>query len=204
MDPQQPPPPRNEPEGAPPPQGNWNQAPPQQQQGNWQQAPQQPGWAPPPQQQQGWGQAGYYAPPARPMGVTLTGIFYIIVGVLLGLAGLLLLLGGSLLGGADIPELPGFGGVLGGMLLVGGIILIIVAALFLASGIGSLQGKSWARILGIVLGVIGAVFGVLGILGGMGAGMEAGSLVWNIAFTALYALAAWALYQAGPYFAYRR
>jgi len=204
MDPQQPPPPRNEPEGAPPPQGTWNQAPPQQQQGNWQQSPQQPGWAPPPQQQQGWGQTGYSAAPARPMGVTLAAIFYIIVGVLLLLGGLLALLGGGMLGGLDLEGMPGLGGVLGGALFVIGLIIIVVAILFLASGIGSLQGKNWARVLGIVLGVIGAVLGVLGILGGMGGGVDASGLIWNVVFTALYALAAWALYQAAPYFAYRR
>jgi hypothetical protein len=205
MDPQQPQQPQGRPE-PPPQQGGWNQAPPQQQSG-WAPPPQQQsGWAPPPQQGGGWGQGGYYPAPPRPMGVTLTGIFYIIVGLLVGLAGLLLLLGGGLLGGAagELEDFAGLGGMLGGMLVVGGILFVFVALLFLASGIGVFQGRNWARVLGIVLGVIFAVLGVLGILGSLGAGMDAGAMVWNVLFTALYALAAWALYKAAPYFAHRR
>ncbi|CAN5736417.1 hypothetical protein BH24CHL6_BH24CHL6_13810 [soil metagenome] len=194
MDPQQPQQPQSRPE-QPPQQGSWNQAPP----------PQQPGWAPPPQQQAaGWGQGSYGAPrPARPVAVTLTGIFYIIVGVLAGLAGLIATVLGGAIGGLDLEEFGQFGGFFGGAIVVVGVIILVVAVLFLASGIGILAGKNWARVLGIVLGVIFAVFGLLGILGSMGAGMDAGTMVWNVLFTVLYALAAWVLIKAGPYFAYR-
>ena len=48
---------------------------------------QQPQWTPPPQQPTGWGGPSYGAPPPRPTGVTLAGIFLIVMGVLYALGG---------------------------------------------------------------------------------------------------------------------
>lgn len=202
MDPQQPPPPRDEPEGAPSPQGNWNQAPPQQQQGNWQQSPQQPGWAPPPQQQQGWGQSGYSAPPPRPTGVTLASIFLIIMGVLWALGGAACSIGGGAIGGMDFQQFEGLGGAIGGALLVAGIIGIVIGIAQILAGAGALSGKGWARVTGIIVAAVAAVLLILGGLSGLGE--DAASGVVTLVIGVLYALAAWAFIQAGPYFAYRR
>jgi hypothetical protein len=187
MDQQQPP---SQPPSQQPPQPQWQQ-------------PSQPQWSPPPQQPMGWGGApGYAAPPPRPLGVTFAAIFLIIVGVLALLIGVLALAGGALLGGA-LQDVQG-GGLLAGFAAFFGILIILWAVLHLVGGIGSLQGKGWGRWTGIVVSVIALVFGVLGLISLLGARMDAGNLIFQIVWVALYALAAWALIQSGPYFAWRR
>ena len=172
----------------------------------------QPQWSPPPQQPMGWGGPGYGGPPARPGGVTFAAIFLIVMGVIVTLLSLLAFIGGAALGGLG----QGFG-VFGGIVAVLGVILLVVGVLHIASGIGSLQGKGWARWTGVVIAIIMAILLVLGAItsltappttGVPGAPETAGanimSVIINVILAVLYALAAWALIKATAYFAWRR
>ena len=162
---------------------------------------QQPQWTPPPQQPTGWGGPGYGGPPPRPMGVTLAGIFLIVIGVLMLLVAVLAFAGGALLanalGGAE------GGGIFAGIAAFFGILVLVWGILHLVGGIGALQGKGWGRWTGIVVAVITVIFGVLGLLGSMGQ-TDAGGLIYQIVIIVLYVGTAWALIQASSYFAARR
>lgn len=161
-----------------------------------------PQWAPPPQQPAGWGTTDV-APPARPGMVTYAGIFLIVMGVIALLVALLAFAGGALFAGAFQGADGGlFAGIFGFL----GVIILVWAIVHLLAGYGSLTGKNWGRITGIVISVIAVVIGVLGLIGVLtaGAGVDATSLIFQIVFIALYALAAWGLIQAGAFFAYRR
>jgi len=165
------------------------------------QPPPQPQWSPPPPPQAGWGMGGQM-PPQRPMGVTLGSIYLIVMGVLFSLGGAACAIGGGAIGGLDIPELPGVGGAIGGALLVGGIIVLVLGILQIAAGAGALGGKGWGRLLGIILA---ALFGLGALFSGVTAvSVDAGSAVVPLVIGALYALTAFVLIQAGPYFAFRR
>jgi len=181
-----------------PPQAQWAPPPPQGQQP-------QPQWSPPPQQPaQGWGAPGYAPPPPRPMAVTVTGIFFVIWGVLVSLFGVLFLIGGQVLSGTD-TEFPGFGNIGGAVTLIGAFVLVL-GILWLASGIGVFMSKQWARIIGIIMGVIGVIIFGIATVSGFTSRTEAdgGSIVISLIVAALSALAVWALATAGPYFAFRR
>lgn len=162
-----------------------------------------PQWSPPPQQQAGWAPSGYATAPSRPGGVTFAGIFLIVMGVIGLLAAALLFMGTAILGGAA-GDLGEFGGVFAGFAAFAAILSLVWGLANLLGGIGSLQGKSWGRATGIVIAVIAVIFGVIGLLGSLGAGIDASSLVINLVVVAAYVATAWALIQAGAYFAYRR
>lgn len=166
--------------------------------------PQQPQWSPPPQQPAGWGGPAYGGPPPRPTGVTLTGIFFIVLGVLMVLVALLAFAGGamfaSMVGGAM------GGGLFAGLFAFLGVLVLVWAILHLVAGIGTIQGKGWGRWTGIVVAIMAVIFGVLGLVGLVGAstGLDAGSLIFQIAWIVLYGLAAWVLMKASAYFSFRR
>ncbi|MCA1613615.1 MAG: hypothetical protein LC800_05545 [Acidobacteria bacterium] len=87
--------------------------------------------------------------------ITILGWLYIIFGALGIMMGLLILLGAGIAGAAAGAE-----GEAGAGLLAGGIGFVIAAVVALISlpnilaGWGLLKGKSWSRILAIVLGAI--------------------------------------------------
>jgi uncharacterized membrane protein (DUF2068 family) len=170
------------------------------------QQPQQPQWSPPPQQPApGWGAPGYAAPPSRPMGVTVTGIFFVIWGVLVTLFGVLFLAIGQA-GDAFEQLVPEAGGAFAGVVTVLAIFLLALGILWLASGVGIFLSKQWARIIGIIMGVLGVIIGGLVLLGSLSpeAQSDAGGIVIFGIVTVLSAVAVWSLVKAGPYFAYRR
>ncbi len=195
MDQQQPP-------SAPPPA---SPPPPQMPPPPAQMPPQQPQWTPPPQQPAGWGGPGYGTAPVRPTGVTLAAIFLIIMGVLYGLLG-----GCTTIGGAGLSQLgagtenSGIFGAAGGILAGLGVFILIIGILQIAAGAGSLSGRGWARWTGIVISVILAVLLLLGGVSTMTQqnGMTGG--IGSIVVGVLYALTAYALIAAGPFFAARR
>lgn len=168
-----------------------------------QQTPPPPQWSPPPQAQApaGWGQQGYMAPPARPGGVTFAGVFMIILGILSLIFAAFAFLGTAVVGGAGLGQA---GGVFAGIIGFFAIILLIWGLANIIGGAGALQGKSWGRVTGIVVSVIAVVLGALGLLGSLSGGVDASSLIINLVILVGYAYAAWALYQAGSYFAFRR
>ena len=102
------------------------------------------------------------------MGATVISIISGIEGVLLLLVGLVLVLGLGLFGaGAAGAGAPAFGAVLAGVGIVFGVIVLVVAALYLAIAYGVWTRKGWAWMLGMVLSIIALVFAVLGLGGGI-------------------------------------
>ncbi|MGA8765901.1 MAG: hypothetical protein WB559_02685 [Candidatus Acidiferrales bacterium] len=98
----------------------------------------------------------------RPTGVTILAVLAFIGTGLLTLAALAVLLGGAIVANmAARPQfamLAGIGGAVVGVMLLG------VAVLYVALGIGLWKLLNWARILLIVLCGLGVVFNALGLL----------------------------------------
>lgn len=163
----------------------------------------QPQWTPPPQQPMGWGGPGYGTAPQRPGGVTFAAIFLIVMGVFTTLAAIVLFIGGAAFSGV-------FGNAFAGLIVVIGIVVLVVAILHFAAGIGSLQGKGWARWTGAILAIVFAILLILSGISGFTARPTADNpnpivgAVISIVIAVLYALAAWALIKASAYFAARR
>jgi len=126
------------------------------------------------------------APPAmaamtagRPMGLTVAAILAAILGVFAALGALLLIVGGSLLGGAaGASGATGLGTVLAGAGIFVGIIALLVALAYLATAFGNWRGRSWSWTLGMVVWVVTLVFGVLGIA----SNFSITGLIFQIAF----------------------
>jgi hypothetical protein len=216
MDPQQPRDPQQPQDRPPdqPPAGEaqqgWSEPPPPQQ--GWAQAPPpQQGWAQTPPPQQGWAQgAGYHTAPPRPGGVTFAGIYLIVMGALIALAGTACAAFGGAAGtmfdfeGAGMGEAGPLAELISGALVFVGVIGVIIGILKILGGVGALQGKGWGRVLGIIFSVVFAVLFGLSLLSGVQGGIDASSMIFTLILGALYAVAAWALIKAGPYFAARR
>lgn len=170
------------------------------------QAPPPPQWAPPPQQPQwgapppgAWGAPAYAPPPSRPIGVTLSAAWYIFIGVLLVIVGIIAVVAFTALEGLfQGSEIPG--GAAAGIGIFIAVIVGLFALLFLGTGIGLLRGRGWARIVGIVL----AVLGLLGGISTLTTGGNSGGLIYGIIVTAIYAGIIFALYTAGSWFAAMR
>lgn len=157
----------------------------------------------------GWGYPEGYVPPpppppapVRPGSVTAAGVLLIVLGVLVGLFGLISLLAGALFPTvADTQEFRDqFGEVssaLGGLLLTMGAIVLGFGALQVVAGIFVLPGRTWARIMGLVLAVLGILFSLVGVLPGENG---AGASIVFVVLLAGYAYAAWILASTGWWF----
>lgn len=132
----------------------------------------------------------------------MASIYLIVMGALFALGGAACgILGGGV---SQIDDASGFGGVLGGSLLVIGLIALVLGILQIAAGAGALGGKGWARWTGIVISAILAVLLLIGALGSFGAPNGMTSAVTSLVIAALYAGSAWALVQASAFFSARR
>jgi hypothetical protein len=105
----------------------------------------------------------------RPMGATVISIIEGIIGVLALLAGLLFMIGMSVVGGLanSNANAQGLGGVFAGVGIVFGVIIILIGVLYLAIAYGVWKGRSWSWMLGMIVSIIAIVFGVLGLSGGV-------------------------------------
>lgn len=172
----------------------------------WAPPPQQPGYgAPPPGM---WGGPGYMAPPPRPIGVTIGGIWLILLGLLWVLAGAACAIGGGFIGSLGTAEgiPPELVGGLGGAFAIFGIVGLIIGVLQIAAGAGAFGGRGWARWIGIILSIIFVVFGILSVLSALGTMDQTGpsSLVFTLVFLIGYGFTAYAFMRAGAFFAARR
>jgi hypothetical protein len=111
---------------------------------------------------------------ARPTGATVVSIIDGIIGVLALLAGLLFMVGMSVVGGlagsSDEVNAQGLGAVFAGVGIVFGVIIILIGLLYLAIAYGVWKGRGWSWMLGMVVSIIAIVFGVLGLSGGVSLG----------------------------------
>jgi len=150
-----------------------------------------PQWSPPPQQPAGWG-AGTMAPLQRPMGVTLTAIWFYFLGVVIILAAAAIV---ALAGFAD-QYFGGSGSIFVGFGIFLAVFFGIFAVLFLLTGYGIWKGRGWGRIGGII-------WGVLGVLGGLGQLSAQNGLVGGIIWIAIWAAVIYVLWTAKAWFAAR-
>ena len=158
-----------------------------------QQQQQTPQWSPPPQQPAGWGGPGGMAPASRPLGVTLSAIWFYFIGILGLLVAVIFVAGGSVLenlaGGAG-------GGLLAGLGIVAGFLIGLFAVLFILTGWGVWKGRGWGRIGGIIWGVIGVLIGLSTLTSRDG-------LVSGIIAIAIWGGVIYALWMAKAWFAAR-
>lgn len=108
----------------------------------------------------------------RPTGATVISVIDGIIGVLALLAGLLFMVGMSVVGGLanNSTDTQGLGGVFAGVGIVFGVIIILIGVLYLAIAYGVWKGRGWSWMLGMVVSIIAIVFGVLGLSGGVSLG----------------------------------
>lgn len=97
----------------------------------------------------------------------------LIFGALLTFAGAVALLGGGIID-AYLPA-TSEGDVIRSVITAASIVVLIVGILQLASAIGILRHRSWARILGIVISALLLALGIVGLLGSLGASATAPS-----------------------------
>ncbi len=143
--------------------------------------------------------------PRRPAAVTAAAIALIVLGALIGLGGLLFTLLGALVGavGEVPPELSDQLGSLslnavGGLAIVVGLALAAFGAVSVASGIGALVGRSWARVAGMIAALLGTIFSLTGIFP-VSDGALAGGIV-SLLLVATYAFSAWTLITSAGWF----
>ena len=116
----------------------------------------------------------------RPTGVTILAILCFLGAALLVIASLaFFMMGGALLSGGG-----GMGAMVAGLGAIGGVVMLLFAALYVAVGVGLWKLLNWARILAIVLVAIGLVFVVLGLLGSF-AHFAIGRVLWNVIWAAI-------------------
>lgn len=150
-----------------------------------------PQWSPPPQQPVGWGGPGGMAPAARPLGVTLSAIWFYFLGVLL-----IIVAAGALALTGFLESYFGTTGFIAGLGIFVAVIFAIFAVLFILTGWGVWKGRQWGRIGGII-------WGVLGVLGGLSTLTSKDGLVSGVIMIAIWAGVIYALWMAKAWFAAR-
>ncbi len=100
-----------------------------------------------------------------PLGVKIISILYYILAVALVILGIGLLLGAGFISSlvSEIPVIQTLGA---GLFVFAGIILILLSVLIFLLARGLWKGKSWARIVVIVLSAVGAFQSLMGIMQG--------------------------------------
>ena len=80
-----------------------------------------------------------------------------------------------------------------GYAIFGGVILLLFGLIYLFGGIGSMRGRGWGRVLGVIAGMVGVIAGIVGVLFVLlnGLSTEGGGVA--IVLFGLHAFIAWAL-----------
>ncbi|MEA2677748.1 MAG: hypothetical protein QOJ81_1889 [Chloroflexota bacterium] len=134
------------------------------------------------------------APASRPLGVTLSAIWFYFLGIVLVLvAAAMLALGGFL---ESIAGPSGSSGLFAGLGIFLAVVVGIFAILMLLTGYGVWKGRGWGRIGGII-------WGVLGVLGGLGQLSSQNGLAGAVVQIAIWGGVIYALWMAKAWFAAR-
>jgi hypothetical protein len=144
----------------------------------------------------------WQAPPAavavkgqRTVLALIAGILLLLGGIGGGLLGLLVVvLGGSFVSslGSNIGDIPGYNGdpaaLVGGVFAFLGIVVIAYSLAYLLAGIGVIRNSTWARVLGIVVGIISGLIWLSGVSGTGGSDVPgaAGAGVFSIVLLAIH------------------
>jgi len=137
-------------------------------------APAQGGWAQP-QPTQGWVQPATVAQGPVTILARIAGVFLVLLGLFWGLLGVVLIIGGSAfrslfdqLGGplsTDTNSVDAAGNIVGGVFVGIGIVILILAIVEVLGGFGTIMGKTWGRIIGILYSLVFGSFLLLGVSG---------------------------------------
>lgn len=100
----------------------------------------------------------------RPTGVTVIAVLFFIGACLLALLACLFLVGGGVAARFMPPDARIPAGIMAAVGAVGAIFFLVLAALYVAVGMGLLKLKEWARITAVVLAGISLLFGLLGLI----------------------------------------
>ena len=131
----------------------------------------------------------------RPIGVTILAILEFIGAGFLILVGLLLLVGMSMLGAmGGGGEGASMMGILGALGAAAGVVVIILALIPLAIGIGLWKLRNWARILVIIFAGLGALGNAARVIWGLGSG-DMLNTVAGIIGLGIQALILWYMFQ---------
>ena len=132
--------------------------------------------------------------PPRPIGVTIIAILAIATAVIGLTFGALLITGSALL--ASIG-LFGVGGILAGIMLVFAGIVMFIAFLWLLVGWGFLNGKGWARTLGLIFSFLGVLFAIVLVASGSYPAIV-GLLIWGLTIYYLFTGPVKTFFASGP------
>ena len=131
----------------------------------------------------------------RPTGVTILAVLEFISAGFIILLGLLLIVGMSVLGAmGGSGEGSGVMAVLGTLGAVAGVLVMILAVIPLAVGIGLWKLKNWARIVAIVFSGLGVASNLFGVIGGVTTG-EMVSLSSGVIGLGVNVLILWYMFQ---------
>lgn len=132
--------------------------------------PAEPAWNPEPA-----APAAATVPQSTSGALVAVGVILLVIATLIGIVAAF-----AIFAGAMMDQMPGLVGGQSGLTqeevraavamgrtfaVVIGAVLLVIAVAHLASGIGVLRRRGWARIVGLVLGVIGVLVWTLGLLG---------------------------------------
>lgn len=132
--------------------------------------------------------------PPRPIGVTIIAILAIATGVIGLTFGALFMTGSAIL--ASIG-LFGVGGILAGIVLVFAGIVLFFAFLWILVGWGFLNGKGWARTLGLIFSFLGVLFAIAAVAMGSYTTIV-GLLIWGLIIYYLFTGPVKAFFASGP------
>lgn len=132
--------------------------------------------------------------PPRPIGLTIIAILAIATAVIGLTFGALLITGSALL--ASIG-LFGAGGILAGIMLVFAGIVMFFAFLWLLVAWGFLNGKSWARALGLIFSFLGVLFAIILVASGSYTAIV-GLLIWGLTIYYLFTGPVKTFFGSGP------
>ncbi|MEM2806806.1 MAG: hypothetical protein QXU45_07495 [Candidatus Bathyarchaeia archaeon] len=108
----------------------------------------------------------------RPFGVTVLAILEIISALFSLGAGALMLMAAGFIGAImgempGVPEVPGLGGLVAGMLIAIGVIMVILGLISFFIAYGLWTGKGWAWTLCLVFSIIGLILSILSLPSGI-------------------------------------
>ena len=141
--------------------------------------------------------------------MAISGVLLIVIGLLVGLAGLGLMAIGAIArqvfdDAVNNGTLTGYGSdvvdFVRGVLVVLGVIVGLYGLGELVAGIGILAKRQWARILGLVLALVAGLLTTLALLGSVRAEDARGGLVFFLVFAIAYWFIVFALATGGRAF----
>ncbi len=130
--------------------------------------------------------------PPRPIGVTIIAILALTIAVIAIIAGAMLIAGGALL-----FSVPMFGGAFAGLALIlaGGVLFF--GLIWLLVGWGFLNGKGWARTIGLIFSFLGVLIAIVSLAGGSYTSII-GLVLWGLIIYYLFTGPVKAFFGKGP------